>query len=420
MRILRKLNSMTTLAPSAGAETAASSIRTRSGEKRVGPGFRHNGLSSSILLALVAAIVFIAPSGEGQAQSGTQSGTRTFQMTLWLSDNTPTAPTRAQIDIIATYLDALPTTTGRCPTTTGPAIVIDYPYTQWVTVNGSVTTATVPNTWNTKPTPCNQNGVPIDWAQVVAVEVDEPYGPPYSSVDSDFYDDTGQCITPPSSAIETIDAQLSATAAALKSVNPKIRFWVNFDATEGAWFAACGNPQFFNRSYIDVISFDCYSTPFFSTSSTSSYSCSSAVFSTSSASSATYNLSESYNVLAANRATPHQQLALIPGVFYGSTGYNQLPYLQGYFQYANQVNQTCNLPLGPQGVSGIYDGCPVWVVMGFLTGDITANGVTSTYGVLDGSAGSQPILAAWQAEVALRPVTPNAKVIPAVLKLLLL
>jgi hypothetical protein len=67
------------------------------------------------------------------------------------------------------------------------------------------------------------------------------------------------------------------------------------------------------------------------------------------------------------------------------------------------MNQSCNLPLGDLGATGYFDGCPVWMVLGWLAPNFQ-DGSTQYVGLLDPT--SSVIKTAWDAELAL-PVTPG-------------
>ena len=330
----------------------------------------HQKLSSAVLLSVLTALLILLPGEKVQAQSET----RPFQISLWEccgtqgSSSNP-APPSADTDIREFGYQVTTNPTVMQPTD-GPSILV---------INGGEVTQH-PNLTLSQLTNVS------DWSQIAAVEIDEVY----SSIDGHL--DSFFCTSPPSSDIQPIDTHLSALETELKAKNPKARFWVNFTSKEAKYMQSCGNMSVFNRPYIDVISTDWYDAYFDG------------------------DLQQFYITVREQPATPHQQAALFPGVFSAPT--SQLSYLQGYFDYATTANQTCDLPLGPQGITGIYDGCPVWIVMGFLSGDY--NG-TVYKGLLDPAA--QAIRTAWEAEVALTPVTPTqqarAKILPPVLQLLL-
>jgi hypothetical protein len=82
-----------------------------------------------------------------------------------------------------------------------------------------------------------------------------------------------------------------------------------------------------------------------------------------------------------NPAKPGQQLAMIPAVYSGPV--DQLSHLQPFVDSANRTNQRqgCTLPLGTAGVTGFFDGCPVWIVVGWLANDDT-EGKTTYVGML--------------------------------------
>jgi hypothetical protein len=330
----------------------------------------HNKLSSGVLLALLTALLVLVPGEKVQAQSAT----RPFQISLWEccgtqgSSGNPT-PTSADTDIreFGYQLETNPTV---MQPTSNPSILV-IPGSE-VTQNPNLTLSQLTNV--------------SDWSQIAAVEIDEVYG----SIDRDL--DLIFCTLPRSSDIQPIDTHLSALETELRAKNPKARFWVNFTSTEAKYILWCGTTYVFNRPYIDVISTDWYSRYFDD------------------------DLQQFYITVREQAATPYQQVALFPGVF--SAPKSQLSYLQGYFDYATTANQTCNLPLGPQGITGLYDGCPVWIVMGFLSGDY--NGAEYK-GLLDPA--SRAIRTAWEAEVALTPVTSTqrarSKILLPVLQLLL-
>jgi hypothetical protein len=265
------------------------------------------------------------------------------------------------------------------------------------------------------------------WSRIVAVEFDEPYGPPVpnspihrdAAIDPIIKVPNGSpaCNVDPrnpgaySDGIDhfgPIDTALRQRAADLKALAPKARFWVNLTQAEANYIGVCETPggdldgnydyvDVFNRNYIDVISADWYDASFSTVEPFYEF------------------------VLAANEANPDpaqqaQQVALIPGVF--SAPHNQLPYLQGYFDYANTKNQAavCDLPRGPRGFTGLYDGCRIWIVMGWLPGN-----APPFVGMLDPA--SDPIAKAWRAEVhlppaGLSPQRARAQILPPILQML--
>ena len=192
-----------------------------------------------------------------------------------------------------------------------------------------------------------------DWSRIIAVYIDEPYKPPGSTFDNTLRNPNGTpaCQVSMSSlnaAIAPVDSDLQTRAAQLQQAAPKTRFWVNFTVDEANWMATCSSPQTFNRTYIDVISADWYYVDF-------------------------ATIQPFYSVVAANPAKPEQQSALVPGTFFRSgkdSQQSQANHLQGFFDYANTQNQTCNLPLGARGSTGYFDGCRVWMVMGWLAGNV--------------------------------------------------
>jgi len=128
------------------------------------------------------------------------------------------------------------------------------------------------------------------------------------------------------------------------------RFWVNFSRPEILWMREGNCPFRLNDWYMDVVSLDWYEVPFIGA------------------------VKPHYDWLFANRPTAYQQLALIPGTFrvHGRKVVNSATaasWVQQYFDYAAQMNASCTLPLGRIGVTGNFDGCPVWLVAGFWGDD---------------------------------------------------
>lgn len=312
---------------------------------------------SKIRRTLVVALLFLVPHGMALAQSTT----RPYQLTLWECCGSGAIPTSADVDIRALGTPL-----------TGPSIML---------LAGPHATESLPPV------------TALDWSQIAAVEYDEPYASIDAELIASSVDKWGlstHCANGPAQT-SAIDTALLQRAAELKALAPKARFWVNLTDKEAGLveFDNCW-AAVFNKSYIDVISADWYDVAF-------------------------STIQPFYSVVARHPPKPDQQLALIPGTFSAPT--NQAPYLQDYLDYATHMNQTCNLPLGSRGVTGIYDGCPVWIVMGYLTLDDGAY-----RGILDGTPGSQLIHTAWQAVSTLTPATTTqrvrAELLPAVLQII--
>jgi hypothetical protein len=230
----------------------------------------------------------------------------------------------------------------------------------------------------------------FDLTRVDAVNVDEPYAQlmgylynlgviPSPSLDGD------PCAAGDfrRSFILQGYAQLQAAAAAIKQTSPRTRFWVNFSQPEVGWMRN-GSCAFLNAPYIDVVSLDQYLADFVTT------------------------VKANYDWFAAHPGYSGQQVALVPGTFVHSSGLGTDPVAQAkvveeYFDYATSMNQSCTLPLGSTGVTGEFDGCPVWLVSGFLYEDCPA--CPDYIGLADPA--TAPIQAAWLAELLTPLVDPR-------------
>jgi hypothetical protein len=297
-------------------------------------------LSSGSVLALLAALVFLAQSGETAAQSQSRS----FQMALYVDFSDP-GITKTDTDI-AMFGEGQPQPPGRS--------IMKY------------------KSWpEAAPLASTLAQAHYDWTRIIAAVVDEPYTYLFDN-DEDFHN---PCGTSRLSKFTQTTQLLNAGAAALKSVAPWARFWVIFTPAEVAWMQADQCPETrFNQSYIDVISFDQYY-DFFDPS-----------------------VKPAYVWLADHPATPQQQVALLPGTFYRpgkDDPARQAAILQGYFDYAESENQSCNLPLGPRGVTGTYDGCRVWMVLGW-----SADNLGTTYVGEQDPQLATTVGAVWRSEVA--------------------
>jgi hypothetical protein len=298
-------------------------------------------LSLQLVLALLSALLFIAPSGQACTKS------RSFQMALWAeSDAAPGIDTD-----IPVFYDGAAQPVGR-------SILIRFDL--------------------NKPFSAGE----YDWSRIVAVLFDEPY--------NDF--NNVACWS--ASTVAAVEARaqvLAGRAAELKSISPLTRFWVNLAEPQLAWVTTrqCVDdldedvaPVNVNKPYIDVISVDVYRKSFSS------------------------GLKRYYGWLAAHRAKPDQQLALIPGTFYRQgkdKPTTQASHLRGYFDYANNANRKCNLPLGTRGLTASFDGCPVWIVLGWLAHNHTEGGIEH---VGERDKRSAPIAKIWQSQRAL-PLRPD-------------
>jgi hypothetical protein len=163
---------------------------------------------------------------------------------------------------------------------------------------------------------------------------------------------------------------------------------VNLTKTQIDWMTTpqCSDggayPLYVNQPYIDVISLDIYNKGF------------------------TSDVKPYYDWLDSNRAKPEQQFALVPGTHYVVGQYSaasQAALLPAYFNYADNQNLNCNLPLGDRGVTGRFDGCRVWIVLGWL-GPNYSEGNWQYKGERDPSSG--PIANVWQSRVAI-PIRPD-------------
>jgi hypothetical protein len=215
-----------------------------------------------------------------------------------------------------------------------------------------------------------------DWSRIAAVWIDEPYltaidplpGPPPE-------DPCGHPLSPTTAKMGATRAKVEAAAQMVRNLSAKTRVWVNFSALEVDWIRNDACTFALNDTYIDVISIDYYEGPF-------------------------DQIEGDYYWLKTHAPTNYQQLGLVP--FVGNrTGQNAISpataasWLFAYYEYAAYHNQTCDLPLGPTGVTGLFDGCRVWAITGWPGVDYSLVYPTQTYvGFYDPT--SAPIRDAWR------------------------
>jgi hypothetical protein len=216
----------------------------------------------------------------------------------------------------------------------------------------------------------------FDMSRIDAVNVDEPYLQLFGYLG---YPLTGDPCAPGDyryPALSYAHDQLQAAAAAIKQSSPTTRFWVNFEANEVGWMQN-GSCAFLDAPYIDVVSLDDYQVG----SATADF---------------LTVVKPYYDWFIAHPAYPGQQIALIPGTFVGrgTDPATQAKNVEEYFDYATSMNQSCTFPLGSGFVTGIYDGCPVWLVVGFVYND-TPDGYI---GLSDPAAAA--VQAAWGTELS--------------------
>jgi hypothetical protein len=210
-----------------------------------------------------------------------------------------------------------------------------------------------------------------DWSRIAAVWIDEPY---LTAVGDLKYPCHGEASGP---KMEATRQQVEAAATMVRNLSAKTRVWVNFSTREIDWMRDKVCPFALNDTYIDVISIDYYEGPF-------------------------DQVQGDYHWLRTHAPTNHQQLGMVP--FVGSrTGVNPVApataasWLFAYYEYAAYLNQTCNLMLGPKGVTGLFDGCPVWAIVGWPGVDYPIPYENQTYiGFLDPT--SAPIRDAWRTQ----------------------
>lgn len=191
-----------------------------------------------------------------------------------------------------------------------------------------------------------------DWSRIAAVLIDEPYW--YNTGARDESNPCRNPADPRNEAIAKTATQLADAARVVNNLSPSTRFWVNFSTPEMDWARDSQCPVAINQPYIDVVSLDYYCCTFPEV------------------------VQPYYEWLSRNRASSYQQFALVPGTFFRS-GLDdpvvRASYLKGYFDYANSMNQRCNLPIGRVGITGNWDGCPVWLLLGWLASNYSKGGV---------------------------------------------
>lgn len=206
-----------------------------------------------------------------------------------------------------------------------------------------------------------------DWTKIAAVWIDEPYLTAIGAVENPC-----TALSPHASTRINTQRQVESAAQTVRNLSSTTRVWVNFSENEVKWMRDKGCNL--NRSYIDVVSVDKYQGAFFDT------------------------VAPYYYYLKTHAPTNYQQRGLVPLV---ASKINSQPLsaatvagrLPAYFEYAAYENQTCNLPLGPTGATGLFDGCPVWGIVGWPGVDYT---VDDYVGIFDPT--SEPIRDAWHAQ----------------------
>jgi hypothetical protein len=215
-----------------------------------------------------------------------------------------------------------------------------------------------------------------DWSRILAAYIDEPYAqvvtgpPPHIPLSSSACDDRR-------AAIVSTKNQLISAAAALHAFAPQVRLWVNFTEKDLKWMQNASCPLDLNDSAFDVVSLDVYEVNFSS-------------------------IEGHYDWFISE--WPQQQIALVPGTHFrvgGDTASQAAARLQGYFDYANRMNQRCDIELGLIGRTGHYDRCRVWMVVGWLAAQTYTEYGNTYKGILHED--SAAISADWRSELSKIP-----------------
>jgi hypothetical protein len=250
--------------------------------------------------------------------------------------------------------------------------------------------------WNATVASMAASGQPYDFNRILAVVVDEPYWDTVGTPDW-----SNPCRDARINTVQTLYQKLQALAAAVRQTPnaSRVRFWINFSEPEVQWMmdsslmnSNC--PPSLNGPFVDVISMDKYWKPFPGPCQIVAKQPANCVQSY-------------YDWMLGHRASPGQQVALIPGTFVRTQngvqidqGQQQAALLSGFFNYANGINQTCDFPPGNLGFTGNFDRCPVWVVAGF-PGQSFMDTNYLWHGELDTDPMVQPIQQVWRAELGL-------------------
>lgn len=248
-----------------------------------------------------------------------------------------------------------------------------------------------------------------DFSRIDAVVVDEPY---LDTIGTSPSPRQNPCRDNRYPRIASSYQMLQSLGQALKQTSPRTRFWINFSEAEIQWMmdtkCPANRPITLNGSFVDVVSLDKYKIPFEGPCHVTLGSMAPC-------------LQPYYDWLVAHRAYAGQQIALVPGVFVRflerRTGpvrledpNSQAALLPGFFNYAKTMNQSCDLPLGTTGVTGAFDRCIIWLVIGFPGENFKENPKAEEpiqwLGEFDPNPLLQPIQAAWRSELSI-PIRRN-------------
>jgi hypothetical protein len=251
-----------------------------------------------------------------------------------------------------------------------------------------------------------------DFSRIDAVAVDEPYWTTIgtSPLPRNVWQNPCQDNRYP--RVASSYQMLQSLGQAVKQTSSRTRFWINFSEPEIQWMmdtnCPANRPITLNGSFVDVVSLDRYKILFEGPCQVT-------------LSRPAPCLQPYYDWILAHRAYAGQQIALVPGVFVRilerRTGpvrlddpNSQTALLAGFFNYAATMNQSCSLPLGATGFTGVFDGCLVWLVIGYPGESWTENPKTETptqwLGEFDPNPVLQPIQAAWRSELSI-PIRRN-------------
>ena len=213
--------------------------------------------------------------------------------------------------------------------------------------------------------------VNVDWSRVLAVVIDEPF----ATLVANYNDPStiGAACTDQNRGIAAARGKLMAAAAAVHVAAPRTRFWVNYSGKEVHVMRRAICPLALNDSAFDVVSLDIYQADF------------------------NEAIKDHYDWFISQ--PERQQIALVPATHHKigvDSDAQAAAHLQGFFEYANRLNQRCDRALGRVGRTGNYDGCPVWVVAGWLAQPVYEEASIVHHGLLNES--SSEIRNAWSSQ----------------------